>query len=85
MQQRLRHRNVGTCSSDVSFILDGGRIFGVEFDGGCSGNLQGIARLVEGMEAREAMQKLRGIRCGDKPTSCPDQLARAIESALDKR
>jgi uncharacterized protein (TIGR03905 family) len=68
----------------VAFRLEGGRVFDVEFDGGCSGNLQAVARLVEGMGAEEALRRLKGIRCGAKSTSCPDQLARAIESELYK-
>ncbi len=54
----------------------------MEFDGGCSGNTQGVARLVEGMDAQEAISRIKGIRCGYKETSCPDQLARALEKAL---
>lgn len=83
MQLKRTYSNSGTCSSSVSFRLESGKVFGVEFEGGCSGNLQGIARLIEGMEAREALRKLKGIRCDDKPTSCPDQLARALERALE--
>jgi len=74
--------NVGTCSRAVSFDLENGIVRNVQFDGGCSGNTQGIGRLVEGMEAAEAIRRLKGIRCGMKPTSCPDQLARALEKAL---
>lgn len=56
----------------------------VRFTGGCSGNTQGVARLVEGMTAQEAVKRLSGIRCGMKPSSCPDQLAAAIQKALDE-
>ncbi|HBA68490.1 MAG TPA: TIGR03905 family protein, partial [Lachnospiraceae bacterium] len=52
------------------------------FTGGCNGNLQGISKLVEGMDAKDAIQKLKGIRCGFKSTSCPDQLAQALESMI---
>lgn len=76
------HRNQGTCSRSVSFDLENGILKNVRFEGGCNGNLQGIARLVEGMDAAEAAKKLSGIRCGFKPTSCPDQLAQAIGAAL---
>jgi len=85
MQRTYHSRNEGTCSSAVTFAIADGRLTGVRFEGGCDGNLQGIASLVEGMEAEEARRKLAGIRCGGKPTSCPDQLARAIERALDGR
>ncbi len=54
----------------------------VEFIGGCSGNTQGISSLVKGMKAEEAIDRLEGIRCGNKPTSCPDQLAKALKLAL---
>ena len=57
----------------------------LEVVGGCSGNLQGIAALVRGMPAEEAIQRLKGIRCGFKDTSCPDQLARNLESAMHKQ
>lgn len=76
------YRNQGTCSRGVSFDIVDGRLTGVQFDGGCNGNTQGISRLVEGMPAEEAVRRLSGIRCGYKPTSCPDQLAKAIEKAL---
>ena len=62
-------------------MLDGDRIESVKFIGGCSGNTQGVAALVKGMTVDEAVSRLKGIRCGFKPTSCPDQLANALESA----
>ena len=73
----------GTCSQVIEFEIDDhGRLSNVVFMGGCHGNLQGISRLVEGMKAEEAISKLEGIKCGYKPTSCPDQLARALREAL---
>ena len=72
----------GVCSQLMRVELDQGIIRKVEVLGGCNGNLQGISRLVEGMEAREAIRRLRGIRCGFKPTSCPDQLSKALRLAL---
>lgn len=63
-------------------IDDNGLIRNVVFTGGCNGNLQGISRLVEGMKVEEAINKLEGIRCGYKSTSCPDQLARALKESL---
>ncbi len=74
------HANLGTCSSAVEFEVEGDRIVSVAFKGGCSGNLQGISRLVEGLEIQDAVRRLSGIRCGDSDTSCPDQLALALAS-----
>lgn len=71
----------GTCSKRIDFEIEDGKLHNVSFLGGCSGNTQGICALVEGMPAAEAVERLQGIRCGSKPTSCPDQLARAIIAA----
>lgn len=76
------YRTRGTCSQAILLDLDGDIIKKVEFIGGCSGNTQGVARLVEGMKAEEAIARLEGIKCGPRPTSCPDQLARALKEAL---
>ena len=78
----MKYRTKGTCSSSIDFELDNGIIKSVHFTGGCNGNLQGISRLVEGMPAEEAISRLKGIKCGFKPTSCPDQLALALESIV---
>lgn len=78
----MTFKTKGTCSVAIQLELKGDIIESVEFIGGCSGNTQGIARLVQGMPAREAIERIRGIRCGSKPTSCPDQLAHALEQAL---
>lgn len=75
----------GTCAKQIDFELDGNIIKNVVFLGGCNGNLKGIAKLVEGMTAEEAIQRLRGICCGSKTTSCPDQLAIALAAALEKQ
>lgn len=69
----------GTCSSKVEFEIDGNIVSNISFTGGCNGNLKGIASLAEGMDADTVIEKLKGITCGFKSTSCPDQLARAIE------
>ena len=71
-----------TCSQVIEFEIVDGKIHNVQFYGGCDGNTQGVGRLVEGMDAEEVVQRLEGIRCGFKPTSCPDQLAKAIKKAL---
>lgn len=78
----MKYRTKGTCSSLIDVELDNGIIKSVHFTGGCNGNLQGISRLVEGMPAEEAISRLKGIKCGFKPTSCPDQLALALESIV---
>ena len=79
------HQPRGVCSRKMTVELDDGIIRDVRIEGGCSGNLQGISRLVIGMPAREAIQRMKGIRCGGKPSSCPDQLALALEQALEKQ
>ena len=76
------YKTHGTCSEQISFDLQDGKIHNLKFVGGCNGNLKGICSLVEGMDANEVISKLEGIRCGFKSTSCPDQLAKAIKEAL---
>ena len=78
------YKTKGTCAQAIEFELDGDSIKEVQFIGGCSGNTQGVAALVKGMKAEDAIAKLEGIRCGYKPTSCPDQLAQALKQALNK-
>ena len=81
---RYSYKTNGTCSSQINFDLDAQKkIHNVEFIGGCHGNLQGISKLIEGMNAKDISVKLSGIRCGNKQTSCPDQLSRAIKEALN--
>jgi uncharacterized protein (TIGR03905 family) len=79
---RYTYRTKGTCSQVISFDLEDGKVSNVEFIGGCNGNLQGISKLCDGMDANELIEKLSGIRCGFKNTSCPDQLAKAIKENL---
>ena len=78
----MRYTTQGTCSRFIDFDLEDGIIKNVVFTGGCNGNLKGIGSLVEGMNAEEAIKRLTGIRCGFKATSCPDQLAKALDAAL---
>ena len=78
------YKTRGVCSQAIQFELDGDTIKHVNFIGGCSGNTQGVAQLAEGMVADEVISRLEGIRCGFKPTSCPDQLAKAIRQALNE-
>lgn len=68
----------GVCSRVIDIDLDGDVIKSVRFTGGCSGNTQGVAALIEGMTVEEAVSRLSGIHCGMRPTSCPDQLAKAL-------
>lgn len=68
----------GVCSKAIDVEVENNIIKSVNFTGGCSGNTQGVARLVEGMDVDTAISKIEGIRCGMRPTSCPDQLAKAL-------
>ncbi len=78
------YKTKGTCSQRIYFELEDGKVHNVQFLGGCNGNLKGISTLVEGMDAQEVIDRLAGTSCGMKPTSCPDQLARALKEALNK-
>lgn len=75
----------GVCSKEIVYSIEDRIIKKVEFHGGCDGNLQAISRLVEGMKVEEAVDKLRGIQCGGKSTSCADQLALALDAELRKK
>ncbi len=72
----------GVCAKLITFDLEDGVVTDINFIGGCSGNTQGVAKLAEGMKAEEIIEKLSGIRCGFKGTSCPDQLAKAVASKM---
>ena len=76
---QLIYRTFGTCSREIKLEIEDGIITNVEFFGGCNGNTKGIASLVVGMDAQDAKNKLKGIKCGMRDTSCPDQLSKAIE------
>lgn len=78
------YRPRGVCSQQMRVVVANGIIKEVAVRGGCDGNLQGISKLVVGMEAKEAISRLRGIRCGFKATSCPDQLSIALQECLEK-
>ena len=73
----------GVCSKQMYFTIEDGVLTELEVAGGCAGNLLGIARLVEGMPVDEVIARLSGLSCGDKVTSCPDQLAQALRGALE--
>lgn len=76
----MRYQTNGTCSTAIDIEVKDGIIESVSFTGGCNGNLKGICSLVKGMKVEDAISRLKGIQCGFKSTSCPDQLARALES-----
>ena len=78
----MDYRTHGTCSRNIHLTIENGIIQDVAFQGGCHGNLQGICKLVIGQNAKEVAEKLRGVNCNGKGTSCPAQLARALEEAL---
>lgn len=80
---KYTYRTHGTCAVQINLDIENGIINEVEFWGGCNGNLQGISRLVQGMKCEDAIEKLEGIKCGFKPTSCPDQLAQALRAILN--
>jgi uncharacterized protein (TIGR03905 family) len=73
------YKTKGTCSTEINFDVEDGKIYNLAFTGGCNGNLKGIASLVEGQDVEVVKEKLKGIKCGFKDTSCPDQLAKALE------
>lgn len=75
----------GVCSQQISVEVKDGIIESVSFVGGCSGNTQGVATLVIGMKAEDAIARLEGIKCGPRPTSCPDQLSKALKLALQEQ
>ncbi|SDE17105.1 hypothetical protein SPACI_032100 [Sporomusa acidovorans DSM 3132] len=74
----------GVCARKIEFLVEEGIVKKIQFQSGCSGNLQGVSRLAEGMKVEEVISKLKGIKCGDKNTSCPDQLAKALEELKGK-
>ena len=81
---KIEYRPRGVCSQRMQVEVEDGVIRSCQVRGGCNGNLQGISRLVEGMPVEEAIKRMEGIRCGFKPTSCPDQLSKALRQALEQ-
>lgn len=79
------YKTSGVCSREIHFELDGDTIKSVEFIGGCDGNTTGICHLVTGMKVNDVIEKLEGVRCGFKSTSCPDQLAKALRLAAENK
>ena len=80
--ETLKYKTQGTCSQEIEIELKDGVIESVKFTGGCNGKLKGVAALVKGMTPQEVIARCKGIRCGFKATSCPDQLAQALEQML---
>ena len=78
------YQTEGTCSRLIHVELnDNDVIQNVQFVGGCNGNLQGVSALVKGQKAQDVIERIKGIRCGNKPTSCPDQLSKALTKAIE--
>ena len=76
------YKTKGVCSKQIHFDIVDNKVRNVSFVGGCNGNLQGLSRLIEGMDVNEAISRIDGIKCGFRPTSCPDQLAQALKAAV---
>ena len=82
--EHINYKTQGVCSRSIDIDVENGVITQVKFNGGCAGNTQGVASLLRGMTVEDAVERLEGIRCGFKPTSCPDQLAKALKKHIDK-
>ena len=83
--ERITYQTRGVCSRMIEIDIENNTVERVQFHGGCSGNTQGVAALVRGMSVNEAIERLEGIRCGFKSTSCPDQLAQALKEYLTRQ
>ena len=78
---QYEYKTKGTCSQKIFFDVEDGKVHNVQFVGGCNGTLKGIGALVEGQDVSDVIARLEGIQCGMKPTSCPDQLAKALKES----
>jgi len=81
----MNHKTKGTCSMEISFDVVEDTVHNVHFVGGCNGNTQGVSKLVEGMKVDDVIDRLEGIKCGPRPTSCPDQLAKALKQYKEQK
>ncbi|MBO5909128.1 MAG: TIGR03905 family TSCPD domain-containing protein [Clostridia bacterium] len=81
---RYSYKTSGTCSREIHFEVNDGIVTEVEFVGGCNGNTKGLSALVKGMKAEDVIEKLKGIKCGFRNTSCPDQLSRALSNFISE-
>lgn len=85
MAEHINYKTQSVCSRSIDIDIEDGIITNVKFTGGCAGNTQGVASLLRGMRVEDAIERLSGIRCGFKPTSCPDQLSRALKKYLSEK
>jgi len=83
MKDTFSYQTKGTCAREIKITVEDGIVVSAEFVGGCNGNTKGIASLVEGMKVEDVIERLEGIKCGFKSTSCPDQLATALKSHIE--
>ena len=81
----MHYQPTGICATGIDFEIEDGKVMDVKFTGGCDGNHKGLNGLIKGMKVEEAVSRLKGITCGPRNTSCPDQLARALEEYLVKK
>ncbi|MDR0425283.1 MAG: TIGR03905 family TSCPD domain-containing protein [Clostridiales Family XIII bacterium] len=81
---KYKYEPTGVCSDLIEFELEDGLVKNIAFTGGCKGNTKGLARMAEGLPAEQIIERLSGIDCGQRPTSCPDQLSLALKAALQK-
>lgn len=81
---QFEYKTKGTCSQRIFFDIEDGKVYNVKFIGGCDGNLKGICSLVNGMKVEDVIERLQGVTCGRKSTSCPDQFALALKEALEQ-
>lgn len=79
------YKTSGTCSKQIDFDIENGKVYNVTFLGGCNGNLKGISALIEGQDIKTVEERLKGIKCGPRQTSCPDQLAKALEEVKNEK
>jgi len=84
MTKHISYKTQSVCSRSIEIDVENDVITNVKFNGGCAGNTQGVASLIRGMNVDEAISRLEGIRCGFKPTSCPDQLAKALKKSKEE-
>ena len=85
MKEQITYTTRGVCSRGIEITIEDGIVTAVKFIGGCSGNTQGVAALAVGMTPEEVVKRIKGIKCGPKSTSCPDQLATALEEYISKK
>lgn len=84
MSQSVHYKTKGICPKSIEVVIEEGIITDVVFDGGCNGNLKGLTALVKGQKPEDVIEKIKGIQCGTKSSSCPDQLSLALEKILEK-